>query len=118
AEQVDILLAGLGDNHRTLAAHQCEPRCAVVVHHGLRPALDQRHDGTTMVPNPSEVNTSSRIEWATRPSTTCAAGTPPCTARRHASILGTTPASNEGNRSASDEAPICETRLVASGQRS
>ena len=33
-----------------------------------------------MVPIPSDVKTSSSVEWATRPSTTCAAGTPPRTA--------------------------------------
>ena len=44
-----------------------------------------------MVPIPSSVKTSSSSECGTRPSSTCAAVTPPRTARRQASILGTMP---------------------------
>ena len=69
-----------------------------------------------MVPKPSEVNTSNRVEWATRPSTTCAAGTPPLTARRQASILGTMPDSRDGSSFARSSVVISLTRLEVSGQ--
>src|SRR5690606_34253172 len=112
-----IGLAGLVDHHRAVAAHERQRRGAVVVHHGLLPAGDQAvHAGTTIVPNPSEVKISSRVECAIRPSTTCAAGTPPRTARRHASILGTMPASSLGSSFSRSLALIWETRLSGSGQ--
>ena len=47
--------------------------------------------GRTMVPIPSSVKISSRIECGLRPSTTWVCGTPPSTARMHASSLGTMP---------------------------
>jgi len=51
---------------------------------------------TTLVPVPSSVNSSTSTQCSTRPSITCALGTPPATARRHASILGTMPESSLG----------------------
>ena len=56
-----------------------------------------------MVPMPESVKISSRTAWLRRPSRTCACGTPPRTAVRHASILGIIPADRPGsNRSSSD----------------
>src|SRR6266516_6786860 len=74
-----------------------ERRRAVVRHHGRGPPLLQllrlRHMGsfvgTTIVPMPSVVKTSSSKACGTRPSSTWARDTPPLTARTHASIFGT-----------------------------
>src|SRR5690606_32045843 len=71
--------------------------------------------GTTIVPLPWVVKTSSRVECGTRPSITVAAGTPPSTARRHASILGTMPAESDGRSAASSEREICATSEPRSG---
>ena len=51
-----------------------------------------------MVPMPSEVKTSRSSEWGWRPSMTCACGTPPWTARMHASSLGIMPASTRAEQ--------------------
>src|SRR5215831_6198640 len=45
---------------------------------------------------PESVKISSSTECGSRPSSTCAWGTPPRTARRHASILGIMPAPRPG----------------------
>src|SRR5665648_736428 len=71
---------------------------------GKAPLL--RSSGSTMVPTPRWVNTSVSTECACRPSTTCACGTPPRTARRQASIFGTIPDSSLGSSSASAETRI------------
>ena len=47
--------------------------------------------GSTWVPTPSSVKSSSRTACGSRPSTTVARGTPPCTAWRQAPIFGTMP---------------------------
>lgn len=52
--------------------------------------------GTTIVPMPSSVKISSRIECGTRPSMTRAVVTPPRTACRQPSILGTMPLASSG----------------------
>src|SRR5262249_52702238 len=116
AQQVQIRPAVLVHHGRTLAADQGQRRRPVGVHAASGPAVHQAHDGTTIVPNPSSVNTSSSIECGTRPSTTCAAGTPPLTARRQASIFGTIPASRVGSNSASSVPVSRVIRLVVSGQ--
>ena len=48
---------------------------------------------------PSLVKISSSSACGTRPSSTCARGTPPSTARRHASIFGTMPLASVGSSS-------------------
>ena len=60
--------------------------------------------GTTMVPMPESVKISSSTECGRRPSSTCAWGTPPRTARRQASIFGIMPALRPGSRSSSSAA--------------
>jgi len=50
-----------------------------------------------MVPIPESVNISSRMACGSRPSSTCARGTPPRTAVRQASIFGIIPAVRVGN---------------------
>src|SRR5207245_911897 len=100
------------------AAHQAQAGGAVVGQQRVAPALHERHEpasplagrSVTIVPNPSEVKTSSRIECATRPSMTWARGTPPRTARRHASIFGTMPADSDGSSAASSSADSREIR--------
>src|SRR6202008_2289750 len=62
---------------------------AVVRHHHRTEAVGQRHEllpsaGTTIVPIPSLVKISNSNACGTRPSRTCARGTPPDTARRQA----------------------------------
>src|SRR5690606_27384575 len=120
-QEVQIGLAGFVGQHRALAADQRQRRGAVVAQQGVAPALAQRagraaHDGTTMVPSPSEVNTSSSRLCATRPSTTWAAGTPPRTARRQASIFGTMPLDSVGSSWASSSAVSCEITRSVAGQ--
>src|SRR5690606_18938176 len=94
-----------------LAADQGQARRAVVVHQRALPARRQflvAHDspwvtgvsgvssGTTMVPMPSSVKISSRIECWTRPSMTRAVVTPLRTACRQPSIFGTMPEESSG----------------------
>src|SRR5690606_25674017 len=68
-----------------VVAHACSFVAGAVV--GVMAA-----SGTTMVPLPRAVKTSSSTECGRRPSMTVARGTPPWTARMHASIFGTIPA--------------------------
>src|SRR5690606_40933285 len=108
AQQVEIGPAILVPDGGALTSHQGELGRAVVVHHGRLPTLCQTHAGVTIVPNPSSVKISSSSECGTLPSTMCAAGTPPRTARRQASILGIMPDSSDGSSSASTSALIRE----------
>src|ERR1700722_5840614 len=70
--------------------------------HGWTPSSGSA--GITMVPMPESVKISSRMAWLRRPSRTWACGTPPCTAVRHASILGIIPAESPGSISSSSGA--------------
>src|SRR5262249_5095079 len=117
AEEVDVGAAGLVDDDGAAAADQTQRRRTVRVHdRSLEPRRQRTgHCPTTMVPNPSDVNTSSNSEWGTRPSTTCAAGTPPLTARRQASIFGTIPDCSVGSSSVSSSALSCEISEDGSG---
>jgi len=56
-----------------------------------------------MVPIPESVNISSRMACGSRPSSTCARGTPPRTAVRQASIFGTIPPSRPGSIGQQDQ---------------
>ena len=76
---------------RSCSSARCQ-RCAAA-----RLRIVAVHHGTTIVPTPSAVNTSSSTECGTRPSITCAVATPPRTARRQASIFGAIPASRAGS---------------------
>src|SRR6266545_3313926 len=116
AVQVEVAAPGLVGHHRALAAYQGQRGHRVRGHQRGRPPVPERHDGTTMVPNPSSVNTSSSSECATRPSITCACGTPPRTARRHASIFGIIPLARPDSMSSNWSAAISESRLSRSGQ--
>src|SRR5579875_3727930 len=60
--------------------------------------------GSTMVPTPVSVKISSRIACGSRPSSTCACGTPPVTAVRQARILGIMPSLRRGSIAASSAA--------------
>src|SRR5215470_1936638 len=78
----------------------------------LEPGLELLRDahwpppsGITIVPMPESVKISSSTECGSRPSSTCAWGTPPRTARRQASILGIMPALRLG-RSRSRSAAV------------
>src|SRR6185312_6066353 len=122
ADAVDVPDPGAltaGDGHR---------RGAVVGHHHRVPALPQGvggghaapparsiagGSGSTMVPTPESVNTSSSTACGTRPSSTWACGTPPRTARRHASIFGTIPADSSGSSAARSAATISLTSSPA-----
>ena len=66
-----------------------------------------------MVPIPSVVNTSSSKACGTRPSRTCARLTPPSTARRQASILGTMPLASDGSSALSSSARMLLTTSPA-----
>src|SRR5690606_17047897 len=138
-EQVEVALAVGVPHVAALSAHEDALGRAEGVGEGTRvallPALRARDaglgrdpgevlvhstsasSGTTIVPMPLAVKTSMRTECATRPSTTCARATPPETARRHASILGTIPDSRLGRSSARAETRIVRTRVSRSGQR-
>src|SRR6185312_10506215 len=125
AEQVEVALSvDVGDDG-PVATGQGHRRGAVVVHHHGFPApLDRfgvcpvRHAfhlrrsssafpiallrlsspaRTTLVPVPSSGKSSTSTQCSTRPSMTCALGTPAVTARRRASTLGIMPASSVGN---------------------
>ncbi len=54
-----------------------------------------------MVPTPVSVKISSSTACGSRPSSTCACGTPPVTAVRQASILGIIPSLRSGSIAAS-----------------
>ena len=82
AEQVEVAVPVGVPHLGARSAHEGERWGAVVVHHrGLPPRGRIRHQGTTIVPTPSDVNTSSSTECGTHPSITWARGTPPRTAR-------------------------------------
>lgn len=66
-----------------------------------------------MVPMPSSVKISSRIECGTRPSMTRAVLTPPRTACRHPSILGTIPLDSSGSSFSSS---LAVRRLITSSE--
>src|SRR5215831_18898361 len=63
---------------------------------------------------PESVKISSSTECGSRPSSTCAWGTPPRTARRHASILGIMPAPRPGR---SRSRPAAVSTLITSAGR-
>ena len=67
-----------------------------------------------MVPMPESVKISSSTECGSRPSSTCAWGTPPRTARRHASIFGIIPALSPGSIASSS---VALSRLITSPRR-
>src|SRR6266700_4602686 len=102
-----------------LAAHQRDRRDAVVRHErGLEPPLkflrathELAPSGTTMVPMPESVKISSSTACGCLPSSTCAWGTPPRTARRHASILGIMPLPRPGS---SRSRLVAVSRLITS----
>ena len=64
-----------------------------------------------MVPMPESVKISSSTECGSRPSITCAWGTPPRTARRQASIFGIMPALRPGSNFSSS---VALSRLITS----
>src|ERR1700744_6135752 len=120
-DQVQVgLPVHIGD-HCAVSAGQCDRGDAVVVHHHRGPPPLHRccvaHALTTFVPLPSSVNNSTSTQCSTRPSIMCAVGTPPPTARRHASTLGIMPVSRVGNSCASVPASISLTSESSSGQR-
>src|SRR5690606_31740872 len=108
-EQVEVLATVGGGEGGAPPGNEFERRGAVVAHQrGLPPpgeigrvllghevaptaALVSWSPSGTVVPMPPSVRISSNTECSTRPSMTCAAPTPPSTAARHASILGTMP---------------------------
>src|ERR1700733_7365305 len=110
----------IGD-HRAVTAGQCDRRDAVVIdHHGRPPLLHHccvGHSLTTFVPVPSSVNNSTSTQCSMRPSMMCALGTPPPTARRHASILGIIPVSSVGSSCANVAVSISVTSESWSGHR-
>src|SRR6266487_1851474 len=105
-----------------LTAHQRDRRDAVVGHErGLEPRLkllctshELAPSGTTMVPMPESVKISRSTACGSLPSSTCAWGTPPRTARRHASILGIMPLLRPGS---SRSRPVAVSRLITSPGR-
>src|SRR5690606_24873690 len=143
-EQVEVALAVGVPHVRALAAHQDALRRAERVHDGAGVPVGPGGDravcgqgsvlagyqgahagtpscgsaagpGTTMVPFPRVVKTSSSTLCGWRPSMTVAAGTPPSTARRHASIFGTMPASRPGRSADSSGAAMRWTSDPLSG---
>src|SRR3954466_4280805 len=87
ADEVEVFLAVRVPHRGALAVGERDARRAVVVHHRALPALRQLRvahwsspsssaSGTTIVPMPSSVKISSRIECCTRPSMTRALVTP------------------------------------------
>ncbi len=95
AEQVHVGLAVHVGDHDALTAGQSYRRGAVIVHHHGFPPLPHdiglSHGLTTLVPVPASVKSSTNTQCLTLPSITCALGTPPVTALRHASTLGSCP---------------------------
>ena len=77
----------------------------------MRPVPSVVASGTTIVPMPSSVKISSRIECWTRPSMTRAVLTPSRTACRQPSIFGTMPLDSSGSSFSSSEAV---SRLITS----
>src|SRR5271166_6793013 len=124
AQQVQVGVAVHVGDHGAVTAGQSHRWGAVVVHHhGFPPGPHRRRIGpsvchalTTLVPVPSSVNSSTSTQCLTRPSITCALGTPPVTARRHASTLGIMPASSVGSSCASVAVSISLTNESRSGQ--
>src|SRR5208283_5739900 len=120
AEQVQVGLAVDVGDHGAVTAGQRHRRGAVVVHHHGFPPVSHRvrgcHALTTLVPVPSSVKSSTSTQCSTRPSMTCALGTPPVTARRHASTLGIMPASSFGSSCVSVAVSISLTNESRSGQ--
>src|ERR1700678_3176213 len=96
AEQIEVGLAVHIGDHGAIAAGQSQRRDTVVVHHHRGPPLldgvglcsSGAHALTTFVPEPWSVSSSTNTQCSTRPSMTCALGTPAVTARRQASTFG------------------------------
>src|SRR6185437_11431159 len=117
--EVGVLIAVGVPDLTALAPHQCDRWYAVVGHErGLEPPLklcrtshELSPSGTTMVPMPESVKISSSTACGSRPSRTCACGTPPRTARRHASILGIMPLLRPGS---SRSRPVAVSWLITS----
>ena len=119
AEEVDVLLAVGVPDVGALAADQRQLGRPEGVHQAARTAAYRSwsHDasscaaralrvlvstsGSTWVPTPSLVNSSSSTACGSRPSTTVARETPALTASRQAFIFGTIPLSSVGRISAS-----------------
>src|SRR6185437_2707140 len=80
AEEVEVLVALLVPQPRTLAAHELDRLARVGGDHARALELlqvGQAHVvASIIVPMPSSVNSSSSSEWGTRPSRMCAALTP------------------------------------------
>ena len=69
-----------------------------------------------MVPMPESVKISSSTACASRPSSTCACGTPPRTAVRQASIFGIMPADSAGSSFSRSAAPSWLITSAEAGQ--
>src|SRR5699024_7865881 len=133
-EQVEVLATVGGGDGGAPPGNEFERRGAVVAHqravpppgeiggallgHEFAPtaALVSWSPSVTIVPIPPSVRISSNTECSTRPSMTCAAPTPPSTAARHASILGTIPLSSVGSSASRVRVPRCVTSDERSGQ--
>src|SRR5690606_3526670 len=106
---------GLPPPGQFLIAHQCAssavPPASFVPSASLASPAPPGSSGTTMVPMPSSVKISSRMECWTRPSMTRAVRTPLRTAYRQPSILGTMPLARSG-RSCSSSLTV--SRLMTS----
>src|SRR4051794_14439579 len=92
-EEVEVLVALGIPQPRALAAHELDGQPGVGAHHEValeRLEVGERH-GTTFVPMPSSVNSSSSTECGSRPSTMCAAPTPFSTACRQDASFGRMP---------------------------
>src|SRR5215472_10352239 len=112
-DEVGVLPAVSVPDPAAVAAHQRQRGHPVGAHdRRLEPGLELLRgahrpppSGITIVPMPESVKISSSTECGSRPSSTCAWGTPPRTARRQASILGIMPALRLG-RSRSRSAAV------------
>ena len=122
-EEVEVLVARVIPHASALAALELGERHADRAHDALVEPLLPRScrrprscRGTTSVPMPDCVNTSSRIECGTRPSMIAALATPPSTASRHAGIFGIMPDSSDGSSAMSSGTSMTETSESRFGQ--
>ena len=108
AEEVEVLVALGVPQARALAAHELDGQARVG---GVRCSrssslqLGERSRAASIfVPMPSSVNSSSNSECGTRPSTMCAAPTPPWIASTQAASFGRMPPSSAGRPSSTSSA--------------
>src|SRR5699024_8465436 len=126
AGQVEILVTGCIVDGSARTVRQRQLGCAVSAHQSSTPPLlphcircdrqDSSSSGSTIVPTPAEVKTSTSNECASRPSIMCARDTPPLIARRQARIFGIMPLDSCGKSPANRSTPIWSINEARSGQ--